>query len=110
MTCQSASIHQNQELFREDDIDQISMPSIIGDIRFEDVKFRFSEKGPFQVDKVNLTIQAGNFVGVVGQSGSGKSTLMKLLPRLYDPTKGRILIDDYDPYKMAEIIIDITEI
>ena len=35
-------------------------------------------------------------MGIVGQSGSGKSTLMKLLPRLYDPQEGRILIDGYD--------------
>ena len=43
-----------------------------------------------------MQIDAGSFVGVVGQSGSGKSTLMKLLPRLYDPELGRIFIDDYD--------------
>ena len=93
-------IDQNPELSQADEIDQIAMPAIRGDIRFEDVKFRFSDKGPHQVDKVNLTIPAGNFVGVVGQSGSGKSTLMKLLPRLYEPTQGRIFIDDYDIAKV----------
>jgi ATP-binding cassette subfamily B protein len=41
-------------------------------------------------------VEPGTFVGIVGQSGSGKSTLMKLLPRLYSPDKGRVLIDDYD--------------
>ena len=41
-------------------------------------------------------MQAGTFVGIVGQSGSGKSTLMKLLPRLYAPQSGRLLIDGYD--------------
>ena len=43
-----------------------------------------------------VNIPSGSFVGIVGQSGSGKSTLMKLLPRLYEPAKGRIFIDDYD--------------
>ena len=72
------------------------MPPIQGNIRFEEVSFRFAKKGPFQVNRVSLQIDAGSFVGVVGQSGSGKSTLMKLLPRLYDPELGRIFIDDYD--------------
>jgi ATP-binding cassette, subfamily B, bacterial HlyB/CyaB len=45
-------------------------------------------------------VPKGTFVGVVGQSGSGKSTLMKLLPRLYAPAKGRILIDGTDISKV----------
>ena len=49
---------------------------------------------------MNLEIPAGTFVGIVGQSGSGKSTLMKLLPRLYSPDEGRILIDNYDIQKV----------
>ena len=89
-------LDQNPELSRDGDISQISMPPIQGNIRFEEVSFRFAKKGPFQVNRVSLQIDAGSFVGVVGQSGSGKSTLMKLLPRLYDPELGRIFIDDYD--------------
>ena len=89
-------LDQNAELSTSEDIDQIAMPPIKGEIRFEDVKFRFVSDGPFQVDRVNLKIDAGSFVGIVGQSGSGKSTLTKLLPRLYNPESGRIFIDDYD--------------
>ena len=89
-------LDQNPELSREEDIDQIAMPPIKGDIRFEDVYFRFGSKGPYQVNRVSLSIHAGQFVGIVGQSGSGKSTLMKLLPRLYEPESGRIFVDDYD--------------
>ena len=89
-------LDQNPELAREDDIDQIVMPPIKGNIRFEDVSFRFASKGPFQVDRVSLSIDSGDFVGIVGQSGSGKSTLTKLLPRLYEPESGRIFVDDYD--------------
>ncbi|MBQ60470.1 MAG: hypothetical protein CMQ19_00190 [Gammaproteobacteria bacterium] len=44
----------------------------------------------------DLIINKGDFVAIMGPSGSGKSTLMKLLPRLYNPNKGRIFIDDYD--------------
>ena len=89
-------LDQNPELSRDGDISQISMPPIQGNIRFEEVSFRFAKKGPFQVNRVSLQIDAGSFVGVVGQSGSGKSTLMKLLPRLYDPVFCRIFFDDYD--------------
>ena len=93
-------LDQNPELSRKDDIDQIAMPPISGDIRFEDVQFRFGSRGPYQVNRVNLSIESGSFVGIVGQSGSGKSTLMKLLPRLYEPEVGRIFIDDYDITKV----------
>jgi ATP-binding cassette subfamily B protein len=78
------------------DADQISLPPIRGDIQFDSLKFRFGSTGPYQIDGVTLKIKPGSFVGIVGQSGSGKSTLMKLLPRLYSPTKGRILVDRYD--------------
>ena len=64
---------------REEDRDQIVMPPIRGKIRFEDVRFRFGDKGPYQVN-VSLQINDGSFVSIVGQSGSGKSTLTKLLP------------------------------
>ena len=93
-------LDQTPELSVGEDVDQIAMPSIRGDVRFEDVKFRFGSKGPYQVDRVSVSIPAGHFVGVVGQSGSGKSTLMKLLPRLYEPQQGRIFIDDYDITKV----------
>ncbi len=89
-------IDQNPELGNAEDIGQIALPTIHGDVRFEGVSFRFGRAGAYQVDNVSVAIPAGSFVGVVGQSGSGKSTLMKLLPRLYGTDKGRIFIDDYD--------------
>lgn len=93
-------LDQTPELSPKEAIDQIPLPPIIGDIRFEDVSFRFGKTGPYQVDKVSLSISAGSFVGIVGQSGSGKSTLTKLLPRLYKPDFGRIFIDNYDIEKV----------
>ena len=92
-------VDQNPELSKADELPN-SLPTIKGNIRFENVNFRFGERGPYQVDDVSVTIDQGQFVGVVGQSGSGKSTLMKLLPRLYDPDGGRIFIDDYDISKV----------
>ena len=89
-------IDQNPELNKSDEIGQIALPSVKGNVRFEAIDFRFGSSGPYQLNDVSVDIPAGSFVGIVGQSGSGKSTLMKLLPRLYEPARGRIFIDDYD--------------
>ncbi|PSN17541.1 type I secretion system permease/ATPase, partial [filamentous cyanobacterium CCP5] len=84
----------------EDDANQIPMPEITGRVTYENIAFRFAPSGPLQLSNINLEFPAGQFVGIVGQSGSGKSTLMKLLPRLYEPNSGRILIDNYDINKV----------
>ncbi|CAK9039502.1 ATP-dependent lipid A-core flippase (Lipid A export ATP-binding/permease protein MsbA) [Durusdinium trenchii] len=66
-----------------------------GAIRFEHVSFSY-DNTTNAVEDVVLDIEAGSMVAFVGASGSGKSTLLNLLPRLYDPTLGRILIDGHD--------------
>ena len=85
----------------EKDADQIALPPFRGEVKFESLRFRFGKQGAYQIDGVDLTIPGGSFIGIVGQSGSGKSTLMKLLPRLYEPEEGRILIDGYDISKVS---------
>ena len=84
----------------EVDKSKVMLPPIQGQVRFENLNFAFGPGKPDVLKDVNLEIKPGTFVGIVGQSGSGKSTLMKLLPRLYAPDKGRILIDDYDIAKV----------
>tara|TARA_B100000674_G_scaffold49872_2_gene34457 strand:- start:2664 stop:5612 length:2949 start_codon:yes stop_codon:yes gene_type:complete len=79
---------------------QVALPPIEGRIEYEGVNFRFGETGPYQIENVDLKVNSGQFIGIVGQSGSGKSTLMKLLPRLYRLDKGRIFIDGYDIQKV----------
>ena len=83
-----------------DSADQLPLPPVAGEVTFQGVDFRFNEEAPMVVKNVNFTIPAGSFVGIVGRSGSGKSTIMKLLPRLYEPEAGRILIDGYDIAKL----------
>ncbi|NJR46835.1 MAG: type I secretion system permease/ATPase [Hyellaceae cyanobacterium CSU_1_1] len=78
----------------------LPMPPIAGAVTYEDISFSFAGNGQLQLKQVNVAIQPGSFVGIVGQSGSGKSTMMKLLPRFYQPQSGRILIDGYDIAKV----------
>ncbi len=80
----------------EDDRDNIPMPLINGELKYDDVCFRFKPHGPLQLNNVSIEIAAGTFVGIVGESGAGKSTFTKLVSRLYEPESGRILIDGYD--------------
>jgi ATP-binding cassette subfamily B protein len=63
------------------------------EIRFEDVKFCFSEDGLWVLDGLSLIISKGSRVGFIGKTGSGKSTCLDLLMGLLEPTEGRILID-----------------
>ena len=67
----------------------------VGAIEFEHVAFAYNPEVPILQD-VTLSIAPGQFVGVVGATGSGKSTIVSLIPRFYDPTAGRILIDGSD--------------
>jgi ATP-binding cassette subfamily B protein len=91
-----ADVVDTPEESSEADKSNIPLPPVHGDVAFEKVSFSFSPGSPEVLKNVDLHIPQGTFVGVVGQSGSGKSTLMKLLPRLYSPTQGRILVDRYD--------------
>ena len=66
-----------------------------GDILIDDVSFHYDD-GPAVLDHVSIHIPQGETVAVVGPSGGGKSTLCQLIPRFYDVTAGRILVDDQD--------------
>jgi ATP-binding cassette subfamily B protein len=84
----------------EEDLQAIPLPPIQGHLRFEEICFRYGQRGPLILDHVNLEIQPGEFVGLVGLSGSGKSTLVQLVDRLYRPKEGRVYLDGYDIEKL----------
>ncbi|HGY1015930.1 TPA: type I secretion system permease/ATPase, partial [Aeromonas salmonicida subsp. smithia] len=73
-----------------------TLPPIKGRIEFDQVVFRYRPDGPEVLRGVNLLIQPGEVIGIVGRSGSGKSTLTKLAQRLYIPERGRVLVDGID--------------
>ena len=74
----------------------IPLPPIRGAIRFEQVTFAYRLDSRNLLDKFNLSITAGSFVGLVGLSGSGKSTVVQLLDGLYQADSGRVFIDEVD--------------
>ena len=78
----------------EEKPDAILLPFFKELIQIESVDFSYGND-PVLKD-INLEIRRGEVLAIVGSSGSGKSTLVNLLPRFYDPTAGRILIDGYD--------------
>ncbi|MBE7733632.1 ABC transporter ATP-binding protein [Devosia faecipullorum] len=72
-----------------------ALPKVNGDIRFENVSFHYGrDKGV--IEGLNLHVQPGEKIGLVGRSGAGKSTIVNLLLRFYDRADGRILIDGHD--------------
>lgn len=73
-----------------------NLGAIKGAIDFEQVTFRYRPDGPEVLRRVNLHVNAGEIIGVVGPSGSGKSTLAKLAQRMYVPESGRVLVDGID--------------
>ncbi|WP_216891547.1 type I secretion system permease/ATPase [Pseudomonas putida] len=73
-----------------------ALPPLRGRIEFDQVRFRYRADGSEILRGVNLCIEPGEVIGVVGRSGSGKSTLTRLLQRLYVPERGRVLVDGMD--------------
>lgn len=73
-----------------------TLPKIQGEVNLDRVLFRYRPDGPEILRHVDLHIQAGMKVGIVGRSGSGKSTLTKVVQRLYIPESGRVMMDGVD--------------
>ena len=80
----------------QDAPDAAAVGDVKGDILVDDVTFRYEPEGEPVLDHVTLHIKPGETVAVVGPSGGGKSTLCQLIPRFYDVTEGRVLVDGKD--------------
>jgi ABC-type multidrug transport system fused ATPase/permease subunit len=73
----------------------VALPRLAGRVRFEGVSFAYGAEQPLLTD-IDFAAAPGQTVALVGPSGSGKSTLINLIPRFYDATAGRVLIDGHD--------------
>ena len=69
-----------------------------GRVVFDDVFFRYGvgSDEPYVLNNIDLTLEPGQKVAIVGRSGAGKTTLVKLVPRLFDPSEGRVMLDGMD--------------
>jgi ABC-type multidrug transport system fused ATPase/permease subunit len=73
----------------------LALSKIQGAVRFEHVSFAYAN-GREVLHDINIEARPGQVIAILGATGSGKSTLLHLLPRFYDPTGGRVLVDGYD--------------
>ncbi len=84
----------------QDAPDAYPLPPVTGRVQFDDVWFAYEDDADGHPDwvlcDIDVDVAAGSTIALVGPSGAGKSTLMSLLPRFYDPTRGRLRIDGHD--------------
>lgn len=80
-------------------------PEICGGIHFENVCFSYAGAGKDALQNINLHILPGETIGIIGPTGSGKTTLVNLIPRFYDVTGGRLLLDGCDVTQIEEKLL-----
>lgn len=74
----------------------VTLPPVQGQVRFENVTFRYFNSGEPVLRNISFETQPGQTIALLGATGSGKTTIINLLPRFYDPSEGRITIDGCD--------------
>lgn len=97
----SAALNRLTRLFQErpavrDATQPVALENLRGAIRIENLTFRYPYAGQPTLHDINLTIEAGTTVAIIGRTASGKTTLANLLLRVYEPPKGTVYVDDHD--------------
>jgi len=77
-------------------LDAIALPQARGEVAFENVSFRYFGSGDLVLADVSLHAEPGQVIALLGATGSGKSTIINLIPRFYDVSEGRVLVDGID--------------
>lgn len=80
----------------KDSENAVSISNVKGDIKLDDVSFKYNDSSHRVLKHINLEVKAGSYVALVGSSGAGKTTLCNLIPRFYEATSGKITIDGKD--------------
>ena len=80
----------------KDSENAVSISNVKGDIKLEDVSFKYNDSSHRVLKHINLEVKAGSYVALVGSSGAGKTTLCNLIPRFYEATSGKVTIDGKD--------------
>ena len=80
----------------KDSENAVSINNVKGDIKLDDVSFKYNDSSHRVLKHINLEVKAGSYVALVGSSGAGKTTLCNLIPRFYEATSGKITIDGKD--------------
>ena len=80
----------------KDSENAVSISNVKGDIKLEDVSFKYNDSSHRVLKHINLEVKADSYVALVGSSGAGKTTLCNLIPRFYEATSGKITIDGKD--------------
>lgn len=96
MAVAAESIFATLDEADETDEGKVNLTTCKGDFVFEHVSMRYPNTKRDAVHEFNLEVKAGDCIALVGLSGSGKSTLVHMIPRFWNPTKGRILLDGID--------------
>jgi len=80
----------------DDKPDAVELKDVKGDIEFRNVSFQYEEQNETVLNHIDLKVDAGNYVALVGPSGAGKTTLCSLIPRFYEVSDGAIFVDGID--------------
>lgn len=81
---------------QDNELTDYSVKTLKGEIEFKNVSFKYSDSLPDVLKQINLKINSGSTLAIIGHTGSGKTSLINLIPRLYDVTSGEVLIDGHN--------------
>lgn len=92
-------------LVKDPEMPKRAKEDVKGKVEFQNVSFSYTDANEMILEDVSFTSNAGEITAVIGGTGSGKSTLVNLIPRFYDVTQGKILIDDVDVRDMTQLYL-----